>query len=71
MSEASDLFICGDDKEAKATVLDLLGQFGWAKENVIDLGDITNARGTEQMLPLWVRLWGTLETPTFNFKIVR
>jgi 8-hydroxy-5-deazaflavin:NADPH oxidoreductase len=39
--------------------------------DVIDLGDITTARGTEMLLPVWVRLWGALKTPMFNFRIVR
>jgi hypothetical protein len=39
--------------------------------NIIDLGDITNSRGTEQLLPIWIRLFGTLGTADFNFKIVR
>ena len=38
---------------------------------MIDLGDITAARGTEMMLPVWLRLWGALGGPAFNFKIVR
>ena len=40
------------------------------KAEMIDLGDITNARGTEQLLPIWVRLYGALQSPMFNFKIV-
>ena len=36
---------------------------------MIDLGDITTARGTEMLLPIWIRLMGTLGTPMFNFKI--
>ena len=65
-----DLFICGNDAAAKARVTELLKQwFGW--RNVIDLGDISMARGTEMLLPLWVRLMGALGTPLFNFKIVR
>jgi hypothetical protein len=43
--------------------------FGWP--SVIDLGDITAARGTEMLLPIWLRLWGTLKTPNFNFHIAR
>lgn len=66
-----NLFISGNDTSAKAQALDLLAQFGWAKANVIDLGDISTARGTEQLLPIWIRLWGTLGTDAFNFKIVR
>jgi hypothetical protein len=38
---------------------------------VIDLGDITTARGTEMYLPLWLRLWGSLGTGIFNIKVVR
>jgi hypothetical protein len=65
-----DLFISGNDAGAKAQVTALLGRwFGW--RCVIDLGDITTARGTEMLLPIWVRLYGTLGTPMFNFKIVR
>lgn len=63
------VFVCGDDPRAKAAVTDLLRSFGWA--DVIDLGDITTARGTEMLLPIWVRLFGALQKPLFNFKIVR
>ncbi|MGZ3242120.1 MAG: NADPH-dependent F420 reductase, partial [Burkholderiaceae bacterium] len=66
-----NIFISGNDAQAKAQVLEILAQFGWKKQNVIDLGDITTARGTEQLLPIWIRLWGTLGSPDFNFKIVR
>jgi 8-hydroxy-5-deazaflavin:NADPH oxidoreductase len=63
------VFVCSDDAEAKAIVTDLLRSFGWA--DIIDLGDITTARGTEMMLPVWLRLFGALQKPLFNFKIVR
>jgi 8-hydroxy-5-deazaflavin:NADPH oxidoreductase len=63
------VFVCGDDAEAKAKVTELLRSFGWT--DIIDLGDISNARGTEMLLPIWVRLFGALEKPIFNFKIVR
>ena len=64
------MFVCGNDAAAKATVTRWLGDwFGW--RDVIDLGDITTARGTEMLLPIWVRLMGALGTPMFNFKIVR
>ena len=65
------LFLCGNDAAAKAEVRTLLASFGWADNEMIDLGDITNARGTEQLLPIWVRLYGTLKSPMFNFRIVR
>jgi predicted dinucleotide-binding enzyme len=64
------LFVSGNDLEAKARVTQYLRDwFGW--KDVIDLGDITTARGTEMLLPIWVRLWGALQTPVFNFKVVR
>jgi hypothetical protein len=62
-------FISGDDGEAKKTVTVLLESFGHT--DVIDLGDITTARGTEMLLPVWLRLWSALGTPMFQFKIVR
>ena len=64
------MFLCGNDASAKASVRELLtGSFGW--RDVIDLGDITNARATEALLPIWVRLWGVLKTADFNVKVVR
>jgi 8-hydroxy-5-deazaflavin:NADPH oxidoreductase len=63
------VFVCGNDDAAKATVTELLRELGW--RDVIDLGDITGARGTEMILPIWLRLMNVLGTPEFNFKIVR
>jgi predicted dinucleotide-binding enzyme len=64
------LFVSGNDADAKRRVTALLQEwFGW--KSIIDLGDITTARGTEMLLPIWVRLWGALGTPMFNFKIAR
>jgi len=63
------LFVCGNDAGAKATVTELVHSFGW--KDVVDLGDITAARGTEMLLPLWLRLYGVLKTPLFNVKVVR
>ncbi|KRF26371.1 NADPH-dependent F420 reductase [Phycicoccus sp. Soil803] len=65
----SSVFVSGNDDAAKATVTELLQSFGHT--DVIDLGDITTARGPEMLLPVWLRLMGALGTPTFNFKIVR
>lgn len=66
------IFMSGDDGDAKNRVSSLLQEaFGWKAHNIIDLGDITTARGTEMVLPLWVRLYGSLQTPMFNFSIVR
>ena len=66
-----NVFVAGNDAGAKAAVIEILNSFGWKTENVIDLGDITGSRGTEMFLPLWLRLWGTLQTPMMNMKIMR
>ena len=64
------LFVCGNDTEAKAQVMAWLREwFGW--RDLIDLGDITTARGTEMYLPIWLRLWGALGTGMFNVKVVK
>lgn len=65
-----NLFICGNDADAKLTVVNLLKEFGWKEKSIIDLGDITNARATEMLLPIWVRLYGLFKSPMFNFGIV-
>jgi predicted dinucleotide-binding enzyme len=69
LPESSSVFLSGDDPEAKEVVTEMLTSFGHT--DVIDLGDITTARGAEMLLPVWLRLMGSLGTATFNFKIVR
>ncbi len=69
LGQESSVFVSGDDAEAKATVTELLESFGHT--DVIDLGDISTARGTEMLLPVWLRLMGAFGTAEFNFKIVR
>jgi len=64
-----DVFVSGNDAGAKAKVTEILRSFGWKR--VIDLGDITTARGAEMVLPIWVQLMGAMKTPMFNFKIAQ
>ncbi|MET0417899.1 MAG: NAD(P)-binding domain-containing protein [Actinoplanes sp.] len=66
---AHSVFVSGDDAEAKRIVTGLLVSFGHT--DVIDLGDLSTARGTEMLLPLWLRLYGRLDTAIFNIKVVR
>ncbi len=63
------VFLAGNDAGAKAVVSELLRSFGWT--DLLDLGDLSAARGTEMLLPIWLRLWQTLGTPMLQFKIVR
>jgi predicted dinucleotide-binding enzyme len=63
-------FVSGNDADAKQKVTEILrGGFGW--KQVIDLGDISTARGTEAYLMLWLRLWGALGTPDFNISVIK
>jgi predicted dinucleotide-binding enzyme len=71
IEESHSVFVCGNDDDAKAQVRELLTSFGWPTDDILDLGDITAARGMEMVLPLWLRLMGTLGTPLFNVQLVR
>jgi predicted dinucleotide-binding enzyme len=65
-----DMFLCGNDSEAKAKVTDILKTwFGW--RSVIDLGDLSNARVMEMWVLMWVRLWGRFQTANLNLRIVK
>jgi 8-hydroxy-5-deazaflavin:NADPH oxidoreductase len=44
------MFICGNDAKAKATVTDLLNDFGWDAE---DMGGVEGARAIEPLCMLW------------------
>jgi predicted dinucleotide-binding enzyme len=63
------VFVSGNDAGAKQQVSGLLESFGW--RDIVDLGDVTTARGTEMILPIWVRIWGATKNPMFQFKLVR
>ena len=65
-----NIFISGNDPEAKKQVTGILGSFGWAEKNIIDLGDIKSARGAEMYLPLWLSILGSRNSGAFNIKIV-
>ncbi len=71
LGEQSNLFICGDDAAAKARVIEILETFGWLSGDILDLGDISAARGTEAYLLLWIRMMGALDGPNFNVRIVK
>lgn len=63
-------FVCGNDSNAKEEVKKILKSFGWDKNNILDLGDIAKARGTEMYLPLWLSIYGATKNGAFNVKIV-
>ena len=65
------IFQCGNDSGAKDKVRELLKSFGWKDDEIFDLGDITASRGMEMVLPLWLRIMGSMKSGSFNFNIVK
>lgn len=67
--ERTQVFVSGNDIDAKATVVRILRDwFGW--KEILDLGDITTSRAVEMFLPLWQSLRKAIPEPRFNIKIV-
>ena len=67
LKEEHDVFMSGNDAGAKEAVAAILKSWGW--KHIRDLGDITTARGTEMLLPVWIRLWVALGHADYNFHI--
>jgi predicted dinucleotide-binding enzyme len=65
-----NIFMSGNHGEAKALVSGLLEGFGWPREDVVDLGGITTARGVEMYLPLWLGFFGAFGTGHLNIHVV-
>ena len=66
-----DVFVAGDDQTAKETVKSLLREFGWRDEQILDLGGIRAARGTEMYLPLWLSIRSVVGSGDFNIVVAR
>ena len=67
-----NLFICGNDVEAKNKVKHVLAEnFNWKPEHIVDLGDIKYARMTEAIVPFWVAVMANMGTSMFNYQVVR
>lgn len=65
----SDVFVSGNDSDAKAEVTKILREwFGW--RSIIDLGDITTSRGVEMFLPLWWNLRQITDAERLNIKVM-
>lgn len=66
-----NVFMSGNDGDAKNHVREILKSFGWKESNIIDLGDIKTARATEGYLPLWLSIFGAEKMGAFNIKVVK
>ncbi len=69
LGEDSTVFLSGNDADAKTTIKGVLASFGWKETEILDLGDITTARGTESILPIWLRIYGATQNGFFNLKV--
>ncbi len=69
LSGTTDVFVGGNDIDAKGTVIAILRDwFGW--RSIVDLGDITTSRGVEMYVVFWHTLRNTISSPRFNVKVV-
>jgi predicted dinucleotide-binding enzyme len=67
-----NLFVCGNNLDAKNKVMHLLvDSFHWKADRVLDLGGIEMSRCVEAIVPFWVAVYQKLGTPLFNFSIVK
>jgi 8-hydroxy-5-deazaflavin:NADPH oxidoreductase len=64
-----DMFVCGNDANAKEKVAEILRAFGWP--STIDLGGIEGARILEVMCLAWVRSAMSLNNFNIGFKVLR
>lgn len=69
LPDPGTVFLSGDDPHAKEAVAGLLRELGHT--DILDLGDVTTARGVEWLMPGWLRVMGAVGTPLFNWKVVR
>jgi predicted dinucleotide-binding enzyme len=69
LAERTDVFVSGNDIEAKAVVISILRDwFGW--KSVIDLGGIETSRGVEMFVILWQSLRNWSSSHRFNIRVV-
>jgi predicted dinucleotide-binding enzyme len=63
-----DMFICGDDEAAKATVTDLTQALGWG---VVDLGGIEVSRYLEPLAMVWITRYFRTNSGDHAFKLLQ
>ena len=71
LAPGTNIFVGGNDAAAKHQTIEILASFGWPEKDIVDLGDISTARGTEMYLPLWLHMRMTIGHSRFNIRIVR
>lgn len=64
----ADLFIAGNDPDAKHTVISFAKEWGW--ENIYDMGDISQAYWLEALAMLWINFGFRNNQWTHAFKLL-
>ncbi|MFF9149518.1 NADPH-dependent F420 reductase [Streptomyces sp. NPDC014861] len=67
---ASNVFLSGEDADAKKAVRGLLADLGWSEESVLDLGGISTARGQELFADLFIAIARATGTYEFGIRVV-
>ncbi|AWD24133.1 oxidoreductase [Micrococcus luteus] len=65
------VFVSGDDPDAKATVRELLHDLGWSDQDILDLGGVETAVGTEHAFHLFFGVLTALQSPQFTLSVTR
>jgi 8-hydroxy-5-deazaflavin:NADPH oxidoreductase len=71
LDEQTNIFVCGNERAAKVRVIEILETFGWLSGDIIDLGDLSAARGMEAYVLMWVSVMRAVGSPLFNVRVVR
>src|SRR5436305_8846377 len=70
LDEDHTLLLAGNDADAKRQLTELAQSLGRSEAHILDLGDVTAARGMEMFLPLWLRLMGASGGRLVTVKVV-
>lgn len=65
------VYLSGNDTEAKNTVKSLLKNLGWSENDMLDLGGVETATGTEHAFYLFFGVFNALQSPKFTISIAR
>jgi 8-hydroxy-5-deazaflavin:NADPH oxidoreductase len=65
---APDMFICGNDDGAKASVTGLCKELGWS---VVDMGGIESSRYLESLAMLWILYYFKTRNGNHAFKLLK
>lgn len=71
LAPGTNVFLSGNDAEAKRAAAEVLASFGWQPNDIVDLGDISTGRGQEMYVVLWLHMRGAVGHSHYNIRIVR